>query len=47
MQDLVCLYTDGHERWRQERVWEYERGFIGPGVFAPLLAFETEFARMK
>jgi hypothetical protein len=33
-QDLVCLKTDtGEPEWRLERVWEYERGFIGPSVW--------------
>ncbi len=33
-QDLVCLVAgDGWERWRIPRLWEYERGYIGPSVF--------------
>jgi hypothetical protein len=31
VQDLLCLEGGtGKQRWRVERVWEYERGFIGP-----------------
>ncbi|MFC1757752.1 hypothetical protein ACFL2H_03160 [Planctomycetota bacterium] len=32
-QDVVCLYPDGSEAWRIARVWEFQRGFIGPSVF--------------
>jgi hypothetical protein len=34
VQDLVCLAADdGKQRWRLERLWEYERGFIGPSIW--------------
>jgi hypothetical protein len=34
VQDLLCLAGDtGETRWRVPRVWEYERGFIGPSVW--------------
>jgi hypothetical protein len=33
-QDLLCLAGDtGAERWRVERVWEFQRDFIGPSVW--------------
>jgi hypothetical protein len=33
VQDLLCLAADtGEPRWRVPRVWEFERGFIGPSV---------------
>lgn len=33
-QELRCLAAeDGEERWRIARLWEFERGFIGPSVF--------------
>jgi hypothetical protein len=33
-QDLMCLSAkDGQEHWRKARLWEYERGFLGPSVF--------------
>jgi hypothetical protein len=33
-QDLLCLAADdGEERWRITRLWEFERGFVGPSVF--------------
>jgi hypothetical protein len=34
VQDLFCLEgSTGKQRWRVERVWEYERSFIGPSVW--------------
>jgi hypothetical protein len=34
VQDLLCLEGNtGKERWRVERIWEYERGFVGPSVW--------------
>jgi hypothetical protein len=39
VQDLLCLEGGtGKDRWRLERVWEYERGFIGPSVWRHFLA---------
>lgn len=35
MQPLYCLNPDtGSELWRVERIWEFQRGFIGPSVWA-------------
>ena len=34
LQDLIRLEgASGKTVWRQERIWEYERGFIGPSVW--------------
>jgi hypothetical protein len=34
VQDLLCLEAvTGKQRWKVERVWEFERGFIGPSVW--------------
>jgi len=39
VQDLLCLKSDTGERlWRTERVWEFERGFIGPSVWQHFIA---------
>jgi hypothetical protein len=32
-EDLVCLTNDGREYWKLERIWEFERSFIGPSVW--------------
>jgi len=33
-QELICLQcADGDEAWRVERIWEYERNYVGPSVF--------------
>jgi hypothetical protein len=32
-QELLCLFDTGEEAWRLPRIWEFERGFIGPSVF--------------
>jgi hypothetical protein len=33
-QDVFCLATEnGEERWRIPKLWEFERGIIGPSVF--------------
>lgn len=33
-EDVLCLDAEsGETRWRIPRIWEYERGFIGPSVF--------------
>jgi hypothetical protein len=33
-EDIVCLDAEsGETRWRIPRIWEYERGFVGPSVF--------------
>jgi hypothetical protein len=38
-QAIVCLHQkDGKQAWIQERVWEYERGFIGPSVWSHFIA---------
>src|SRR5262249_48946204 len=34
VQPILCLAADtGKERFKLERVWEYDRGFIGPSVW--------------
>lgn len=34
IQDILCLESNtGKERWRVERIWEFERHFIGPSVW--------------
>jgi hypothetical protein len=34
VQDLLCIdAATGKQRWTVERVWEFERGFIGPSVW--------------
>jgi hypothetical protein len=34
VQSILCLEgNSGKEHWRMERLWEYERGFIGPSVW--------------
>lgn len=39
MQPLYCLNRDtGSEIWRLERIWEFQRGFIGPSVYAHYIA---------
>lgn len=39
VQDILCLKADsGEPRWRVPRVWEYERGFIGPSVWQHFIA---------
>ena len=39
VQDVLCLKADsGEPRWRVPRVWEYERGFIGPSVWQHFIA---------
>jgi hypothetical protein len=38
-QDLLCLEPGtGKTAWRVERIWEFERGFIGPSVWQHFLA---------
>jgi hypothetical protein len=38
VQDVLCLEGDtGKERWRVERIWEYQRGFVGPSVWQHVL----------
>jgi len=33
-EDVVCLAaSDGRERWRIERIWEFSRAYTGPSVF--------------
>lgn len=33
-EDIICLDAEnGEARWRIPRIWEYERGFIGPSAF--------------
>lgn len=35
MQPILCLNRDtGTELWRCERIWEFQRGFIGPSVWS-------------
>ena len=48
-QDVLCLERDtGKEAWRLERVWEYQRGFIGPSVWSHFLSrFGLETTRLK
>lgn len=39
MQPLYCLNRDtGSEIWRLERIWEFQRGFIGPSVYSHYIA---------
>jgi hypothetical protein len=33
-EDLVCLEPGGKEKWHIARIWEYQRGFIGPSVWS-------------
>ena len=49
VQDILCLEGDtGKEAWRLERVWEYQRGFIGPSVWSHFLSrFGLETTRLK
>ncbi len=49
VQDILCLEGDtGKEAWRLERVWEYQRGFIGPSVWSHFLSrFGIESTRLK
>ena len=49
VQDILCLEVDtGKEAWRLERVWEYQRGFIGPSVWSHFLSrFGLETTRLK
>lgn len=48
-QDILCLERDtGKEAWRLERVWEYQRGFIGPSVWSHFLSrFGLETTQSK
>jgi len=39
VQDLILLKSDtGEQVWRTERVWEFERSFIGPSVWEHFIA---------
>jgi hypothetical protein len=48
-QDILCLERNtGKEAWRLERVWEYQRGFIGPSVWSHFLSrFGLESTQLK
>jgi hypothetical protein len=32
--DVLCLRTGGKTKWKLQRIWEYQRGFIGPSVWS-------------
>ncbi|MFI5377963.1 MAG: hypothetical protein ACHRHE_01540 [Tepidisphaerales bacterium] len=32
-EDLICLDVAGKEAWRVPRIWEYQRGFLGPSMW--------------
>ena len=39
MQPILCLNGDtGSEIWRLERLWEFQRGFIGPSVWSHFIS---------
>jgi hypothetical protein len=33
VEPIVCLDASGKESWRTQKLWEFERGFIGPSVW--------------
>ncbi|MGA2496534.1 MAG: hypothetical protein ABSH20_02265 [Tepidisphaeraceae bacterium] len=37
-EDLICLDAAGEESWRVRKIWEYQRGFIGPSVWQHYMA---------
>ncbi len=52
VEDVFCLESvSGKEKWRLKRLWDYERGFIGPSVWQHFMARggedENELAKEK